>query len=96
MGQGMVDGGEVLRDDIAALAAVALLDHVLDALHGFIARQHAGDREEAGLQHRIDPAAKPGVARDLRSVDDEQPQALVDDFLLRPSAAGDPTSPPGS
>ena len=78
----MVDGGEILRDDLAALAAVGLLDHVLDARDGFLARQHAGDREEAGLQDGVDPAAEAGVARDLRGVDHEQAQLLVDDLLL--------------
>ena len=80
--QRMVDRGEIARHDLAALAPVALLDHVLDALGGLFARQHAGNREEARLQHRIDAAAQAGVASDFRSVDDEQPQMLVDDLLL--------------
>ena len=82
MGKSMVDGFEVFGNDIAAFAAVGFLDHILDAVHCFFARQHTRDCEEAGLQHRVDPAAKPRVARNLRRVNDKQSQAFVDDLLL--------------
>ena len=71
-----------LRTTSLALVAVALLDRVLDAGDRLLARQHAGDREEAGLQHGVDAAAEPHLARDLGRVDDEEAQLLVDDLLL--------------
>src|ERR1700727_3089466 len=50
--------------DTVALFAVGFLDHVLDALHGFVARQDARNREKAGLQDGIDLGAEPGVPGD--------------------------------
>src|SRR3984885_4555545 len=82
MRQSVIDGGEVLRDDGIALLAVGLLDHVLDALHGFIARKHAGNREKAGLQDGVDLGAESGVSSNPRGVNDEQMETLVDDLLL--------------
>ena len=55
---------------------------MLDALDRRLARQDTGDREEAGLEHRVDQAAQAGLARDARGVDHEQPQPLVEDALL--------------
>jgi hypothetical protein len=43
-----------------ALAAVGLLDGVFDLLDGFLARQHAGQGEEAGLHDRVDARAHAG------------------------------------
>ena len=47
-----------------------------------VARQHAGDREEARLQDRIGARAETDVAGDLGRIDDEEAEALVDDLLL--------------
>ena len=69
--QGVINGRDVLGHDVRALEPVGLVDHRLDAGYRLIARQHAGDREEAGLQHRIDAATKAGRLGDLRGVDHE-------------------------
>ena len=58
MRQRVVDGLEVPAHHVAALAAVALLDRVLDARDRLLARQHAGDGEEAGLQDGVDRARR--------------------------------------
>ena len=50
MRQRVVDGLEILAHHVGALAAVGLLDRLLDASDRLVARQHAGDGEEAGLQ----------------------------------------------
>ena len=47
-----------------------------------LARQHAGNREEAGLQHRVGARAKTDLAGDLGGIDDEEAQALFDDLGL--------------
>ena len=65
-----------------ALAAVGLADRLLDVVDRRLARQHAGDREEAGLQDGVGAPAEPDVAGDLRGVDDEEAEPLVDDLLL--------------
>jgi len=71
-GQRHVHRGQVPGHHLLALAAVALLDRLLDPLHRPVARQHAGDGKEAGLQHGVDQAAQPGLARDPGGVDHEQ------------------------
>ena len=58
--QRSVDRGEVLGDHGLALAAVGLADRFLDVPDRRLARQHAGDREEAGLQ---DGVGAPGEDR---------------------------------
>jgi hypothetical protein len=54
VGEGFVDGGEVLLDDLVALLAVGLLDGVLDLAIASSLGQDAGDGEEAGLHDGVD------------------------------------------
>ena len=82
VGQRLVDRGEVPLDDLLALLAVGLLDRLLDLGDGLLARQHAGDGEEAGLHDRVDAPAHAGVLGDLVGVDHVELQLLVDDLLL--------------
>ena len=77
-----VDGGEVLLQDRFASLAVRLANRLLDLLDRLLPRQHAGQGEEAGLHHRVDPAAHSRFAGHLVGVDDEELQLLVDDLLL--------------
>ena len=74
--QRVVDDLEVPAHDVAALVAVGLLDGVLDARDRLLARQHAGDGEEAGLQDGVDPVAQPRLAGDPGRVDHEEAQLL--------------------
>jgi hypothetical protein len=69
VGQGCVHRGVVQLDDLFALHAVGLLDRLLDLGDGLVARQHAGDREEAGLHDGVDAPAHPGVAGHAVGVD---------------------------
>ena len=80
--QGSVDRGEVLIDDRLPLARVCLADRLLDVADRLLARQNAGDGEEAGLQNGVGPRTQADLARDGGGVDDEQAQFLVDDRLL--------------
>ena len=52
-----------VRTTSAPRLAVGLLDRLLDLRDRLLARQHAGDREEAGLHDRVDAAAHARVAR---------------------------------
>src|ERR1700722_680473 len=65
-----------------ALAAVGLADRLLDVVQRLLAGQYARYRKKAGLEHRVGADAEPDVAGDLRSIDDEKTQFLVDDLLL--------------
>ena len=47
-----------------------------------LARQHPGDREEAGLEDGVCAPSKTHLTGDLRGVDDEEAEALVDDLPL--------------
>jgi len=80
--QRRVHGGEVLLDDHAPPLPVGLLDGRLDALDGLGLVEHAGQREEAGLQDGVDSRAEAGRAGRPLRVDDEEPEALVDDLPL--------------
>ncbi len=80
--QGVIDRGQVHLDDRFTFAAVGLADRLLDLLDRLIARQHAGDGEEADLHDRVDAAAHPGVARHSVGVDHVEFQLFVDDLLL--------------
>ncbi len=81
--QRRVDDLEVAANDVVPLVAVALLDGVLDAGDRLIARQDAGDGEEAGLQHGVDPVAEAPVAGDLGGVDHVEAQLLGEDLRLQ-------------
>ncbi len=52
------------------------------AMAAGLARQHAGNGEEAGLQDRVGAGAEADVTGDLGGVDDEEAEALVDDLGL--------------
>ena len=77
-----VDRRVVALDHLGAAAAVGLGDRILDPRDRLVARQHAGDREEAGLQHDIDPAREARVAGDPAGVDHVDVDALGEDLLL--------------
>ncbi len=55
---------------------------MLDGGDRLVARQHAGDGEEAGLQDGIDARAEAEVLRHLAGVDDVELQLAVDDAFL--------------
>ena len=80
--QGRVHRGEVALDDLRALLAVGLLDRLLDLGDRLLARQDAGDREEAGLHDRVDAAAHAGLLGHVVGVDGVDLQLLVDDLVL--------------
>ena len=82
MGEGCVDGGEVLGDNGFAALAVGLLDGLLDLLDGFIARQHAADGEEAGLHDGVDAGAHAGFAGYGVAIDDIELDLLAQHALL--------------
>ena len=77
-----VDRLEVALHDLRAALAVGLVDRVLDLRDRLLARQDAGDREEAGLHDRVDPAAHARLARHRGRVDRVEADALVDQLLL--------------
>ena len=81
-GESSVDGGEVAPDHLLALAAVALLDRVLDRRDRLLDGQHAREREEAGLQDGVHTSGQAGLPRDPLRIDDEEAELLVDDLLL--------------
>jgi len=60
IGEGVIDRGVVAPHHVLALFGIGGTDRVLDMRDRRIARQHAGDREEASLQHGVGAAAEPG------------------------------------
>ncbi len=82
VGERLVHGGHVLLHDFLALAAVGLLDGVFDLLDGLLARQHAGEREEAGLHDGIDARAHAGGLGDADRVNHVELDLLLDQGLL--------------
>ena len=56
-----------------------------------LGRQHAGEREEAGLHHGVDAAAHARLAGHAVGVDHAEAEALVDDLPAAPRPAGGPT-----
>ena len=81
-GERLVDRHLVSLDHVGAAAAVGLGDRVLDPRDRILARQHAGDGEEARLQHDVDPARQARLAGDPAGVDDVEIDALGEDLLL--------------
>ena len=69
-GEGSVDGGEVAPHHLLALAAVALLDRMLDGGDRFLDGQHAREGEEARLQDGVHTSGQAGLSRDPLRVDD--------------------------
>ena len=64
--QRIVDGLEIPLHDLLALAAVGLPDRLLDLRDRLVARQHARDGEEAGLQDGVGAVPEPHLVGDLR------------------------------
>ena len=81
-GEGPIDRGEVALHHLLALAAVALLDRVLDRSDCLLDGQHAGEREEARLEGRVHAAGEPRLAGDTLRVDDMEAELLARDLLL--------------
>jgi hypothetical protein len=80
--QRSVDRGKVLRDHGLALTAIGFANRFLDVRNCRFARQNAGNREEAGLKHRVGARAETDIAGDLGRIDDEEAQAFFDDLAL--------------
>ncbi len=72
----------VALDHLGAAPAVRLADGRLDPLDRLLARKHARDREEARLQHDVDPAREADLAGDPARVDRVQLDALREDLVL--------------
>ena len=81
-GERGVHGGEIHLHDLFALLAVGLGDGLLDLRDGLFLGQHAGEREETGLQHGVGPATHAAGLRDGGGVDDVQLELLRDEYLL--------------
>src|SRR4029077_11501756 len=79
--RGINRGIVLLYDGLAALA-VGLLDGVFDGGDGFVARQDAGDGEEAGLHDGVDAAAHACELGYFVAVDDVEIQLFGDDLVL--------------
>ena len=47
---------------------------------GFVARQHAGDGEKAGLEDGVRAGSEADFPCDGRSIDHEKPELFVDDL----------------
>ena len=77
-----VDRQLVAFDHLDAAPAIGLGDRVLDPGDRLLARQHAGDREEAGLEHDVDPPGEADLARDPAGVDRVHVDPLGQDLLL--------------
>ena len=80
--QRAVDRRLVALDDVGAALAVGLGDRRLDPLDRLLALEHARDREEACLKHRVGPPGEARIACDLRRVDHVELDLLGEDLLL--------------
>ena len=80
--QRAVDRRLVALDHLGAAPAVGLRDRRLDPLDRLLALQHARDREEAGLQHRVRPPGEARLAGDPPGIDHVQLDPLGEDLLL--------------
>ena len=89
-GQRTVHRGLVARHHLSPALAVALGDRGLYLLDCPVLRQHARDREEARLQHRVGPPGEAGIAGDPRRVDHVQLDALGHELLLDRARQGVP------
>src|SRR6185369_17591933 len=68
--------------NLGSSLAVSLLDGLLDMSDGFVARQDAGNAEEAGLHDRVDAAAHAHLLRQRISIDGKETNALLDHLFL--------------
>ena len=85
-----INRGEVPLDELRSLSAVGRDDGVLDSGDGLVAREHARDREEAGLHDRIDAARHAGFDGDPVGIDHEEPDAFANQILLHRRGAARP------
>ena len=79
-----VDRGLVAIEHRLAALAVRASDRLLDREDRLVERQHAGEREEARLQHGVDATAHARLLRHAGCVDDVEPEPLRHDLLLHP------------
>ena len=77
-----IDSRVVALDNLGPAAAVRLCDRRLDPFDRLLARHHAGEREEAGLEDDVDASRKAGLARDPACIDDMEIDVLGQDLLL--------------
>ena len=89
-----VDRRLVALDDLGAAPAVGLGDRLLDPGDRLVARQHAGDREEAGLQHDVDPPGQADLAGDPAGVDRVDARCAWRGSAPGPAAAARPRPRP--
>ena len=82
VGQRVIDRGEVAPHHLLALLAVGLLDRLLDLRDRLLARQHAGDREEAVCMIVLMRPPMPVSLGHLQGVDHVELQLLLDELLL--------------
>ena len=83
MGEGLVHHLAVAAHHLRAALAVGLLDRLLDVRDRLLARQDAGDAEEAGLHDGVDAAAHPHLLGQRVGVDREEADLLLDHLLLQ-------------
>ena len=82
MRQSLVDRIKIPFEDGFTAVAIGLFNGLLDGRDRFNARQDTADGEEAGLHDGVDAAAHAGITGYGVGVDDENPQAFLDDLLL--------------
>ena len=82
VGERLVHHLEVAAHHLGAALAVGLLDRLLDLRDRLLARQHAGDGEEAGLHDGVDAPAHARPLGQLEGVDGEEADLLLDHLLL--------------
>src|SRR4026208_6074 len=74
--------GEILPYDNFTSFTVTLSNELLDLGSRFLARQHAAQREEAGLHDRIDAVTELAVSSNTVRIYRINPELLLDDHLL--------------
>ena len=77
-----VHGGEILLHDRLAALAVGLANRAFDFGNRFVSRQHTGEREKAGLHHRVDAATHASLKRHAITVDHVKVQFLLENGCL--------------
>ena len=80
--EGRVHRREILAHHAFAALPVGLLDSMLDGSDGVFAREHAADREKAGLHDGVDALAHTGLAGHFITIDNVERELLVHDLLL--------------
>src|ERR1700730_10253758 len=82
MRQRPIDRRIILPDHGLTLVRIGLADRLLDMPDRCLTWQHAGDGEEAGLQHGVDACTETDLARNLRGIDDKEAQSFAEDLYL--------------